>query len=254
MTLLRETGLIFARAMRLSLRAPVWVAIGLVQPVLYLVLFGPLLERVTAAPGFPRADAWLVFTPGLLVQLALFGSAFVGFGIVAELREGVIERMRVTPVSRVALLLGRVLRDVVVLVVQSSILLAAAALLFGLRPDWAGVALCLVLVAVLSGLMASVSYALGLILGAEDALAAVLNGVSIPLLLLSGILLPMTLAPAWLYSLSRANPLAYTVDAARDLFAGELTTGAVGAGFAVTFGCAVAAAAVGVRTFRRASA
>jgi len=46
--------------------------------VLYLVLFGPLLERVAAAQGFPGEDAWLVFTPGLLIQLALFGSAFVG--------------------------------------------------------------------------------------------------------------------------------------------------------------------------------
>lgn len=102
-------------------------------------------------------------------------------------------------------------------------------------------------------LMASVSYALGLALGSEDALAPLLNGVSVPLLLLSGILLPMSLAPRWLYTLSRANPLAYVVDAARDLFAGRLTTPAVGVGFAVTLACAVLAATAGVRTFRRES-
>ncbi len=253
MNVLRDTRLVFARSLRLSLRNPTWTFIGLIQPVLYLVLFGPLLEPVATASGAPAGQAWLIFTPGLLIQLALFGCAFVGFGIVAELREGVVERMRVTPASRLALLLGRVLRDVVVLLVQSAILVGVAALLFDLRPDWQGVAVAVLLVALLGALMASVSYALGLALKSEDALAPVLNGVSIPLLLLSGILLPMTLAPDWLYRLSRANPLAYVVDAARDLFAGELVTRAVAVGFAVTLACAVLAAAVGVRTFRRES-
>ncbi|MFZ0626104.1 MAG: ABC transporter permease, partial [Acidimicrobiia bacterium] len=64
-----ETWLVFSRAMRLSLRNPVWVILGLIQPILYLTLFGPLLEPVANAPGFPPGDAWLVFVPGLLVQL-----------------------------------------------------------------------------------------------------------------------------------------------------------------------------------------
>lgn len=251
MNLLRDTGLVLGRSLRLSLRNPTWTLIGLIQPIIYLVLFGPLLEPLAAAPGFPRGDAWLVFTPGLLVQLALFGSAFVGFAIIGELREGVVERMRVTPASRTALLLGRVLRDVLVLLVQSTILVGVAALLFDLRPAWEGVALSVALVALLGALMASVSYALGLALGSEDALAPLLNGISIPLLLLSGILLPMSLAPRWLYTLSRANPLAYIVDAARDLFAGQLATRAVALGFGVTLVCAVAAFTGGVRTFRR---
>jgi len=120
-------------------------------------------------------------------------------------------------------------------------------------PDWTGVAASVALVALLGALMASVSYALGLALKSEDALAPLLNGVSIPLLLLSGILLPMSLVPTWLYNLSRANPLAYMVDAARDLFAGELATRAVAVGFTVTLAYAVLAAIAAVRTFQRES-
>src|SRR4051794_41948687 len=91
--------------MRLSLRNPVWVVIGLVQPVLYLALFGPLLKQVVqSTPGLPPGDAWQIFVPGLLVQLGIFGAAFVGFGLIAEWRAGVIERMRVTPAHRTALL------------------------------------------------------------------------------------------------------------------------------------------------------
>jgi ABC-2 type transport system permease protein len=253
MSVFTDTWLVFTRALRLSLRNPVWSVIGVIQPIIYLVLFGPLLEPLASAPGFPAGDPWVVFTPGLLIQLALFGSAFVGFAIVAELREGVVERMRVTPVSRIALLLGRVQRDVVVLLVQSAILVGFAVAVFGLRPDWAGLGLCVLLVTLLGALMASLSYALGLTLKSEDALAPLLNGISVPILLLSGILLPMSLAPDWLYAVSRANPLAYVVDAARALFAGDLAAPAVVTGFAVTLACAVLAATAGVRTFRRES-
>ena len=113
MRTLRDTWLIYRRSLRLTLRQPVWVAMGIFQPILYLVLFGPLLEGATGATG-STANAYNWFIPGLLVQTAMFAAAFAGFGLVAELRNGVVERMRVTPMSRFAMLLGRSLRDVVV--------------------------------------------------------------------------------------------------------------------------------------------
>lgn len=76
------------------------------------------------------------------------GTAFVGYSLIAEYRGGVIERMRVTPVSRAALLLGRSLRDVVVLTVQGALFIALA-VPFGLRAPVGGVLLSLVLVAIL---------------------------------------------------------------------------------------------------------
>src|SRR5436190_21948797 len=106
MSFFRDTWIIFARAMRLSLRQPLWVLIGLLQPILYLTLFGPLLQNLASAPGF-TGDAWQVFVPGLLVQLGIFGGLFVGFGIIAEWRSGVIDRQLVTPASRVSIITGR---------------------------------------------------------------------------------------------------------------------------------------------------
>src|SRR3954447_10783560 len=201
MNVLSETNLIFRRAVRLSLRNPVWVVLGLIQPILYLALFGPLLENMTRVQGWPAGDAWQVFVPGLLVQLGIFGAAFVGFGLVAEMRAGVVERMRVTPASRLALLLGRVLRDVVVLFVQGVILVACAEL-FGLDAPLGGLVLGLLVVAALGAAFSSASYAAALTLKSEDALAPLANGLAVPLLLLSGILLPMSLAPGWLETVS----------------------------------------------------
>lgn len=232
MKLLRDTWLIFQSNLIATLRQPVWVIVSLMQPLYFLLLFAPLLEGIAQAPGFPPGGALNVFMPGLLIQLGLFGSAFVGFGLIAELRAGVIERMRVTPVSRLALLLGRAFRDVLILLVQAA-LLVLLAIPFGLKINAAGVAITFGLMILLGLLMASCSYALALALKSEDALAPVLNSAIQPLLLLSGILLPLTLAPRWLRTVAAINPLSHTVDAARALFNGHLTDPAVGRGVAI---------------------
>src|SRR5579862_5940286 len=144
MKLLRDIRLVFQRYFGLLIRNPAWVAIGVLQPVLYLVLFAPLLKSIANTPGFPPGGAYNVFVPGLLIQLGLFGAAFVGFGLIAELRYGVVERMRVTPISRVAMLLGRALRDVLILLIQSLILVVFS-LPFGLTVNLTGLLIVLAL-------------------------------------------------------------------------------------------------------------
>jgi ABC-2 type transport system permease protein len=251
MLFLRDTRLIFRRQMRLSLRNPVWLIIGVIQPILYLTLFGPLVKHFISQPGAPADQAWKIFVPGLLVQLGLFGSMFVGFAVIAEYRAGVIERMRVTPVSRLALLLGRVLRDAVALLTQSIILIVTG-LIMGLRAPIGGILLGLVFVLVLAVSMASISYSLGLALKSEDALAPLLNSVAVPLLLLSGIMLPLTqsTAPTWLYDLSRVNPFWYIVQGMRDVFQGLYTDSNVLWGAIISIAMAAVCVSVGVRRFQ----
>ena len=84
MTFLRDTYVVFARSLRLSLRNPAWVVIGLTQPILYLLLFGPLLKPALAPLGATtNAQTYRIFVPGLLVLLAIFGGLFQGFGLIA---------------------------------------------------------------------------------------------------------------------------------------------------------------------------
>jgi ABC-2 type transport system permease protein len=248
----REARLVFRQQLRLSWRQPVWAVLALIQPLLYLALFGPLLRPLTHTPGFPPGSSWSVFVPGLLIQLAMFGTMFVGFGLIAEMRYGVVERMRVTPASRMALLMGRVMRDAVVLVGQA-VLLIAIATVFGLRAPLLGLAAVLVIVLLLGISLSSFSYAAGLKLRSEDALAQLLNSLAVPLLLLSGILLPMSLAPRWLYLLSRLNPFSHVVDGARAAVRGDFGSGSIAVGFIVALALAVAGVAVGTRTFHRES-
>src|SRR3954453_4873614 len=139
----RDVWLVFVRQVTLILRNPVWLIVGVIQPLFFLMLFGPLIKGVPV-PGVGGDDAYGFFVPGLLIQLAMFGTLFVGFALIAELRAGVIERMRVTPVSRLSLLLGRSLRDVVTLLVQAALLILVA-LPFGLTVRFGDLALAFAL-------------------------------------------------------------------------------------------------------------
>jgi ABC-2 type transport system permease protein len=253
MRTIRDTWLIFDRELWLTLRNPVWVIMGIIQPILYLLLFGPLLKNIASMPGFPPGGAFNVFVPGILVMTALFGSAFVGFGLCDEMREGVVERMRVTPMSRMAMLLGRSLRDVVILEVQALILVVLA-VPFGLELNLGGVAVALAMLALIGLMMSPVSYVLALILQTEDALAPVTQGIALPLLLLSGVMLPMSLAPDWLQTLADFNPIYHAVAAIRALFNANYGNSEIVFGGALLAALTVLALWFGARTFSRAAA
>lgn len=247
---LTDTGIIFGRYLRQTVRSRVALLFGMLQPLLFLVLFGPLLQDV---PLGGRGNSWQVLVPGLLVQLGLFSSAFAGFSILIEKQHGVIERFRVTPVSRLALLLGRLLRDVVQLLVQS-LLLVLVGVAFGLRAPVAGVLTGFLFVSVLAMSLASLSYALAMRVDSPQEFAPVINAVNLPAMLLSGILLPMSLAPGWLDVISHFVPFRYLVEAVRAAFAGDYTDGPVALGALVAAALAAVSLTLGTRVFRRAGA
>ena len=218
--MITATFLIFQRQMRILLRNPVWVFFGLTQPIIYLVLFGPLLKPLVASFGVSTDNAYTFLVPGLLVQLGLFGAFFAGFSLIGEWREGVIEAERVTPAARSSLLVGRLSRDVLQLFVQAMILVGLGYLL-GMRGSIGGVALGVAITLLVGGGCAAASNALALSTKSEDVMAPVINIVMMPVLLLSGILLPMTIGAAWLQRVSDFMPFRYIVDSVRDVFSGE---------------------------------
>jgi ABC-2 type transport system permease protein len=250
MKILRDTWLVFERYFGLLIRNPAWIVIGVVQPLLYLILFAPLLKSIANTPGFPPGGAYNVFVPGLLIQLGLFGASGVGFSLIAEVRYGVLERLRVTPVSRLALLLGRAMRDILTILVQATILILLS-LPFGLSINVVGVLVMLALLALIGLLFASTSYAVALAVRSEDAYAPIVFTAALPLLLLSGVLLPLSLAPGWLKALASANPLSYGVDAARAIFNNRLAERSVTEGVVIMAVLAMIASLIAARSFGR---
>ncbi len=253
MRVFHDTWLVFRRSLGLSVRNPAWLIAGVMQPLVYLLLFGPLLNSLTSMPGFPPGGAFNTFVPGLLVMTALFGSTFVGFGFIDEMRSGVVERMRVTPMSRTAAVLGRTLRDVVVFLVQGLVLVLIS-IPFGLTINPVGFVVAFGLLALIGLVLGPISYAIALALKSEDALAPLTQAIALPLLLLSGVMLPMSLAPDWLRTVASFNPLYHSVLAIRALFNAHFGDGDVITGIGMTAVCAVLAIWVASRAFNRATA
>ncbi|MEU3663119.1 ABC transporter permease [Streptomyces sp. NPDC032940] len=248
--LLHDTALVYGRYLRQSLRSRFALLFGVLMPLLYLLFFGPLL---TGLPLGGRGSSWQVLVPGLLLQLGLFGASFAGFMIILEKGQGVVERMRVTPVSRLALLLGRVLREATVFVFQA-VLLVLAAVAMGLRAPLPGVLIGFAFVALLTVSLASLSYALAMKVATPQGFGPVINALTMPAMLLSGLMLPMTLGPRWLDVLSHFMPLRYLVDAVRDAFVGHYATAHMLYGVLVAVGLTVLSVTVGTRVFRTAGA
>lgn len=253
---LTATGLLLVRKLRETLRQPVWLASGLVTPLLYLALFAPLLDALSdglaSVPGFAGGDVIDGFMPGMLVLFAFGSGMGTGWTVIAELNAGVIERFRVTPVARSAILLGSVAKDCLMFLGPSLVVVAVAAA-FGFDVHPGGLAATLLLLALLTGAVSAASAALGLELKVIGSLAAVVTGLQLPLTLLSGVLLPMSLGPGWLQGIAHANPLFYATEAARELCSGEFTSTAL-LGFGVIGALLVLTLAWATRVYRKAVA
>src|SRR5580698_3873306 len=149
MTFALQTELFFRRKLLETLRQPVWLVTGLTTPLLYLALFAPLLRSLAGGPAFPPGQVLDVFVPGILVLIAFGAGMGAGWPVIWELDSGVIERLRVTPASRLALLLGTVARDIAMFAVPGVVVIAVGAV-FGYHVHWGGLILLFVLLALLT--------------------------------------------------------------------------------------------------------
>jgi ABC-2 type transport system permease protein len=251
--MLQQVALLFVRHLRKSLRSPVWILVGLFEPVLYLLLFMPLLKGLGGAPGLPAGGIERTFVPGLLVMLAIFTAGFVGFGVVDDKRIGFVERLMVTPVRRSAILLSMIARDLVMLIAQT-LVVTVLSLVVGLSMSFLGFCAGLLMLVLVGVVMASFSYAVALLVTDEGNLASIANTVYMPILLLSGIMLPLTLAPRWLQIVAKFNPFSYIVDAERLLFSGTFNQAAIWQAFVIVIVLAVATTAWATSTLRKLSA
>jgi ABC-2 type transport system permease protein len=253
MTALRDTGLLFQRALRQLLRNPVWLVVGFSTPILYLALFTPLLRKLTGSGGLPVGNVMDLFLPGILSLLAFSSGITQGFSTIFELKGGVIERFRVTPASRFAILIGPVLASMLMMLVFDAVVVAIGAG-FGFSVHWAGLGVLAVLLALLVICMGAFSVATALITKEISGFAAIVNGVNLPVLLLAGVLLPISLGPTWMRVIAHFNPLYYLVQASRDLAGGSLGTTAVWQAFAVLVPLAAIVLSWATRVFRKAVA
>jgi ABC-2 type transport system permease protein len=250
MKVIRDTIIVAVRELRIMIRDPFSLIFTLVQPVVFLAFFGPLL---TGVPGVGDVSPWQWFVPGNLVMIGLFGTSMSGANLLYEMQTGSHERMLVTPLSRSSLLIGRAFKEIVPLVVQA-IIIVLIVLPFGFQLFPIGMTLGLLLLAVFGVGLGALSYALAVSVKRQEWLFyGVQQTLLFPLLILSGTLLPIDTGPGWLQVLSRINPLTHIVEAERALFSGDLTHPSIIFGAIAAGVIAVTGLSVGTRAMRRAS-
>jgi ABC-2 type transport system permease protein len=243
--LVTDTGVVFSRELRPMLRNPFTIVFSMVQPLVFLGLFAPLLPKVEG--GSPLQ--W--FVPGIVVMSCLFGTSMTGSNLLFEIQTGSHERMLVTPLRRPALLIGRALKEIVPVVAQAA-LIVAICLPFGFEPHLGGALLGLVILSVFCLGLGALSYSLALAAKNQEWLFwTVQQTLLFPLLLLAGMLLPVEDGPGWLQALSKWNPLTYVVDAERALFNGDIWASTTVTGAAAAIGVGVLGLWVGTRAMKR---
>lgn len=238
MKALNELRLLFSRKWTELLRNPAFLFMSISTPVIYLSLFAPLLKRLPTVAAQADGNVLNLFVPGMLTLLAFSSGLFSGFGIIDELRSGIIERLRVTPANRFVLIGGHILRDLIATLAQL-VFFILIALPFGFRPHVGGLIPMLFLLGSLNIITSCFSNAMGLIVKSEDHFAPITHGINLPVMLLSGMLLPMSLAPNWLLIAAHFNPVYYVVEASRHLVLGEFNLPIIGYAFLIMIPLAI---------------
>lgn len=249
-SIVTDTSIVFTRELKPLVRNPFSVVFTMVQPLVFLGLFGPLLSQVT---GLPTGSSLQWFVPGIIVMSALFGASTTGSNLQLEMQTGSHERTLVTPLQRPALLLGRAFKEIVPVLAQA-VIVVAVTIPFGFRLELGGALIGLVMVAVFAVGLGALSHALALASeGNEMMFWMVQQTLLFPLMLLSGMLLPLEGGPGWMQAASKVNPLTHLVDAERALFAGDVADAAVLYGGLSTLAVAAIGLWVGVGAVRRGS-
>jgi ABC-2 type transport system permease protein len=213
---LTDTWFMIGRQLRNLMRQPIWIVIMLVQPMVWLVLYGQLFSKVPTLRG--GADSYVEFlAPGVIVMNAFFGSTWSGMSMIDDLNRSVIGRFLTTPVSRLSLVLSQIVRAGITAMIQALVILVVG-LALGVRVHggalgWLVVFLTAFLLACAFG---AISQGLALLLRREESMIGVANFFSLPLMFLSTILIDRQSMPGWIHAASRFNPVDWGAVAARD--------------------------------------
>jgi ABC-2 type transport system permease protein len=217
MTAVADTVALTVRDLRALWRQPMFILVALVQPVIWLLLFGALFERVVEIPGFEGGDYKQYLVPGVVVMTAFFSSGWNGMATVEDLGRGVTDRLLVTPVRRWSLIAGRVGQNVVQVTIQSLIIVGLALAIGVAFPGGPLGVAALILAAVLLGTgFAALSNALALVTRTEESLIGAVTFLQLPLMFLSTGFMQPSLMPAWMGTAAGYNPVDWAVTAGRE--------------------------------------
>lgn len=251
MTALRQTGQVYMRGLRVLMRQPAYLGITLVQPIIWLLLFGALFKAVTKIPGFHGGSYIDFLTPGVVVMLAVFSAGWSGMGFVEDINAGVMDRMLTSPVWRGALNAGTVLYSAFTVGLQTVIVvLLALALGADFKGGVGGVALLILVASLLGAAMASFSNGIGVLGRQRETVIGAVSFLQLPLTFLSAALMQESLVPGWIRTIAKFNPVNWAVEAGRSAAMQKIDWSTVGSRLGLLAALALVCAAFAAWAFR----
>ena len=215
-SLVHDTLVVARRNLLRLTRQPQLLVFVVIQPVMFVLLFRYVFGgAIRTAPGLNYVDFLI---PGIIVQSVGFGAASTGVGLAEDLNNGIIDRFRSLPMSRLAVLAGRTLSDVV-RVLFTVLLMATIGFAVGWRPKGNVVELVAALgIIIVYGFALTWVYAyVGLRLRNAEATQSASFVILFPLNFASSVFVPVATMPGWLQSFARVNPITLTADSVRAL-------------------------------------
>jgi ABC-2 type transport system permease protein len=248
-TAARHTWFMSQRQMRALFRQPVWIALTLVQPIIWIILYGQLFKRITDLGSFGTAEYLTYLTPGIVVMTALFSGGWNGFGVIEDIKAGVMDRFLVTPASRSAIIVGRLVQLAIIAVIQSAILLGIGALMGANYSSVFGVLILIFAAILLGATFGALSIAMSVVVRKEETVIAAVNFVVLPLTFLSTLFLPALLVPGWIEGVSTFNPVNWAVVAGRAAVFPDPDWGLIGTRIGLLAALALACTFLATRAF-----
>jgi len=229
MKLLSDTWFMIVRQARNLMREPIWIVLLLVQPMVWLILYGQLFKNVTRLGGFGTSSYITFLAPAIVVMNAFFGATWSGMSMINDLDHKVVERFLATPASRFSIVLSQIVRSALTAAIQAVVILVVS---YGLgvhihtgAAGW----LVIILVAMLvNSAFAGISQAIALLTRREATMIAVANFIGLPLLFLSTTMIARAQMPGWMQTAARYNPVDWGVRAARAVVLPGTSWGHVG--------------------------
>ena len=215
-SMLRQTGWMVLRQLRNLMREPIWIALMVIQPLIWLLLYGQLFSRVGSLRG--GAGSYVEFlAPGIICMNAFFGGSWSGMAMISDLDRHVIDRFLAAPASRFAIVFSQVVRAGITAMLQALLLLLVGFAL-GVRVHGGALGWLVVFLAaaLLAMTFAGLSHGIALLVRREASMIAAANFIGLPLMFLSAILIPSTVMPGWIHGVARFNPVNWGVGAARN--------------------------------------
>jgi ABC-2 type transport system permease protein len=238
MTAVQHSWFMTIRHLRALWRQPWWIVVTLIQPIIWLLLYGALFKKVVEIPGFHGGSYIEFLTPGVLVMTAFFSAGWSGMPMIEDIDRGVVDRFLTSPVKRSALISGRLLQGSLSIVIQS-IIIVVLALVSGahFHNGVGGVALLILFATMLGAAFGALSNGMALLIRREETLIAAMQFLLLPLTFLSGAFMQLSLVPVWIRHIADFNPVNWAVEAGRSAAMGSTDWGFVAAraGFLLAF-------------------